>query len=120
MSQLKVAARLPALRTGKMAYSTAPRRTARLLAFTPVGLSLLLWITLCPPAPAQTPAQSKDTKGPGEPPANSPIVEETLPSYEGQNVSSVELAGRPDLNPAEFEPLLVQKAGQPFSMAKIN
>lgn len=66
------------------------------------------------------PARAQNPRGPGEPPKTSRFTEEVLPSYEGQNVLSVELAGRPDLNPAPFEPLLAQKAKQPFSMAKVK
>jgi outer membrane protein insertion porin family len=45
---------------------------------------------------------------------------ELLPSYEGQNVSSVEVAGRPDLSQSIIEPLLAQKAGEPLSREKID
>jgi outer membrane protein assembly factor BamA len=43
-----------------------------------------------------------------------------LPSYEGQPVVAVELAGQPELDMRTLEPLLVQKEGQPFSKAKID
>src|SRR5438093_4218723 len=39
-------------------------------------------------------------------------------SYEGQNVTSVEVAGRPDLNPDRFSAALAPAVGQPFSKAK--
>ncbi len=42
-----------------------------------------------------------------------------LGSYEGQNVVSVAVAGRPDLSTNQFEPLFAQKAGQPFSKQKV-
>lgn len=41
-------------------------------------------------------------------------------SYEGQNVSSVVLAGRPDLDSAKFLPLITQHAGEPFAQEKIT
>ena len=41
-------------------------------------------------------------------------------SYEGQTVSSVDLAGRPELKTDELRPLLSQGAGEPFSLAKVN
>jgi outer membrane protein assembly factor BamA len=47
-------------------------------------------------------------------------VKQTLPSYEGQNVSSVELAGRPDIDLGKFTSLLAQREGQPFSQTKVN
>ncbi len=36
----------------------------------------------------------------------------------GQQISSIELAGRPDLNEAQLLPLLEQHAGEPFDLAK--
>jgi len=53
-------------------------------------------------------------------PATAPQVREVLPSYEGQNVISVEVAGRPDLDQRQLLPILVQQEGQPFSQAKID
>ena len=41
-------------------------------------------------------------------------------SYEGQKVSSVELAGQPDLNVDEMMPLIVQRSGEDFSVEKIE
>jgi outer membrane protein assembly factor BamA len=41
-----------------------------------------------------------------------------ISSYEGQNVTSVEVAGRPDLNTARFASMIAQAAGQPFSREK--
>jgi outer membrane protein assembly factor BamA len=61
--------------------------------------------------PTQTPAQS---------PKTAPQVKEVLPSYEGQNVTYVELAGQPNLDTKQFLPLLAQKANQPFSQAKVD
>jgi outer membrane protein assembly factor BamA len=65
-------------------------------------------------------SQTTPTQSPGETPRTAPQVREVLPTYEGQTVSSVELAGRPDLNIAALQPLLAQKAGQPFSEEKIS
>ncbi len=53
-------------------------------------------------------------------PATAPQVREVLPSYEGQNVVSVEIAGRPDLDQQGLRPLIAQQEGQPFSQAKID
>ncbi len=55
-----------------------------------------------------------------EPARTSPLVKQLLTSYEGQNVSSVEIAGRPDLDTEPLKAKLPQKAGQPFSMAKVQ
>jgi len=43
-----------------------------------------------------------------------------LSSYEGQNVTSIAVAGRPQSAASEFEPLFVQKPGEPFSSDKVN
>jgi outer membrane protein insertion porin family len=41
-------------------------------------------------------------------------------SYEGQNVASIDIAGRPDLETSQFASSLIQKAGEPFSKGKVN
>lgn len=43
-----------------------------------------------------------------------------LTAYVGQQVSSVELAGRPDLNDKDFASLFVQHAGEPFDGDKVK
>lgn len=53
-------------------------------------------------------------------PKTSPQTEQILASYEGQKVTVIEIAGRPDLTTAQVEPLFVQKAGQPFSKQRID
>lgn len=60
------------------------------------------------PAPSQPPAQT------------APQTQQVLPSYEGQNVSSVEIAGDPSLDQNEFLSLLPQKAGEPFAQKKVD
>jgi outer membrane protein insertion porin family len=79
------------------------------------------------PAQATQPTQSQPTQPKGTPtqsPAQSPKtavqVKQVLPSYEGQNVSSVELAGQPNLDPKQLLPLLAQQPKQPFSEAKVD
>src|SRR5207342_279654 len=57
-----------------------------------------------PAAPAQIPKPTLDGS--------------QISAYEGQNVTSVEVAGRPDLNPDRFAPTLGPAAGQPFSKDK--
>ena len=61
-------------------------------------------------------AQTGQTATPEQAPKTAPQVQEVLPSYEGQNVTSLELAGRPDLNIQSLLPLLSQRAGEPFSL----
>ena len=41
-------------------------------------------------------------------------------SYEGQNVSSIQVAGRPDIDPSLFASSFVQQTGQPFSQQKVD
>jgi outer membrane protein insertion porin family len=53
-------------------------------------------------------------------PETSPFTAEMLSSYDGQEVVSVQLAGRPDLDQAEFASVLLQKPGQPFSASKVR
>ena len=54
-------------------------------------------------------------------PTDSSAVKRTeLLSCEGQTVSCVEVAGRPDLDAEEFTPVLALHAGEPFSAAKIE
>ena len=60
-------------------------------------------------------AQSKTST-----PGTSPQTEQILASYEGQNVTSIELAGQPSLDASRLTPLLVQHAGEPFSKEKID
>lgn len=93
---------------------------ARLSASRRAGLVLAgaLLLSLLPSVSAQVNPQNP--QGPGEPPKTSRFIQEVLPSYEGQNVTSVELAGRPDLNQAEYAHLLAQRPNTPFSIAKVN
>ncbi len=70
---------------------------------------------LCSGTQAQVTTQSQ-TQAPG----TSPQTEQILSSYEGQNVTAVEIAGRPDLSTSEFLPLFVQRSGQPFSKEKVD
>ena len=71
-------------------------------------------------ANAQTPsAQSTgDKKTPQD--SNTPPAEQILSSYEGQAVTSVEIAGRPDFKTSDFEPKFAQKEGQPFAREKVE
>jgi len=55
-----------------------------------------------------------------EAPRTSESTLESLASYEGQNVASVDIAGRPDWNAAQFASVFAQHAGEPFSADKVN
>ena len=81
------------------------------------GLSFL-FLACC-----QTNAQSNapDTKpASSQTPKTDPATKQTLSSYEGQNVTGIEIAGRPDLTSAQFSPLFALRAGQPFSSEKLD
>ena len=43
-----------------------------------------------------------------------------LSSYEGQRVSSIQVAGRTDIDDAKFEPQFIQKLGEPFDEKKVD
>lgn len=51
---------------------------------------------------------------------NTPPAEEILVSYEGQTVTSVDIAGRPDLHASQFASDITQKVGQPFAIQQVN
>jgi outer membrane protein insertion porin family len=65
-------------------------------------------------------AQTTRVPGTGQLPKTSPATAQILTSYEGQNVTSVEIAGRPDLKNSSFSSMFVQKVGQPFDRKKIE
>ncbi len=74
-------------------------------------------------AQSQAPTQPATQKGETStrvPASTPPDIESMLQAYVGQKVSSIELAGRPDLDERELLPLLVQQAGQPFDGDKIK
>jgi outer membrane protein insertion porin family len=62
-------------------------------------------------------AQSPSAK---QVPGTAPSTEEIVSSYEGQNVSSIEIAGRPDLESSQYQHLFVQHPGEPFSREKVD
>ena len=64
---------------------------------------------------------AQDTKpNQAELPKTAPATERTLSSYEGQNVTAVEIAGRPDLLSTQYSSLFAQHAGEPFSQDKVD
>jgi outer membrane protein assembly factor BamA len=80
--------------------------------------ALLLLALLLLFAVAHTIAQ--DDRALRDIPRTSPSVEQMLSSYEGQTVSTIEVAGRPDADEAQFTSLFAQKAGEPFSKEKVD
>ena len=85
--------------------------------FRRVWIAVLLSLLTAAVLPAS--GQSKDTTA-EQIPGTTPASEQILASYEGQNVSSIEIAGRPGLDKARFSRLFVQQAGQPFAKAKVD
>lgn len=73
----------------------------------------MLWAPRCPVSGAEE-VQAESV------PKTTVATEQMLSSYEGQNVASIEIAGKPDLQTSEFDPLFAQKAGQPFSKDKVD
>ena len=65
-------------------------------------------------------AQTGPTSAPQQAPQTAPQLKEVLPSYEGQNVTTVELAGQPTLDTAALQPLLAIHPGDKFSQAKVE
>ncbi len=67
----------------------------------------------------QKPAAQNEAAGA---PASTPLpgTTQSLDAFVGQTVSSIELAGRPDLNDKELSPLFVQRAGEPFDAEKVE
>ena len=92
--------------------SSSYRIFYRWLGYVAIPAGLL---SICCSLPAQTsqPATSQTPK-------TSPATARILASFEGQNVTSVQIAGRPESTTAKFSPLFVQQAGQPFSKEKVE
>ena len=68
----------------------------------------------------ETWAQTGATAAPAQAPATAPQTAQVLPSYEGQKVTAIELAGQPQVNPSELLPFLKQRANEPFARAKVD
>lgn len=81
--------------------------SASLLPFASLLVAVSLSAQNAQPSSSQVPKISQ---------ANAQI----LASYEGQNVTAVEIAGRPDLSTSDFRTLFVQQANQPFSKDKVE
>jgi outer membrane protein insertion porin family len=84
------------------------------LRFLPGLLSLSLSLQVA----AQEIHSDRD-RGAQSLPRTTTATEQMLGSYDGQNVASIDIAGRPDLSTAQFESVFAQKPGQPFSKQRI-
>jgi outer membrane protein insertion porin family len=85
--------------------------------FRSVMLGLFV-LGLCGTAPSQV-AETGQTAA-ADMPKTAPATEQLLSSYEGQNVTTIEIAGQPKQNVSQFAPLFVQHAGEPFSRQKVE
>jgi outer membrane protein insertion porin family len=77
-------------------------------------LCLVIWMA-CIPVSAQGSSQSADQM-----PKTSPATTQMLSSFEGQNISSIEIAGQPESRTPQFSSFFVQHAGEPFFLEKID
>src|ERR1700733_8202832 len=66
---------------------------------------------------AATPATASQQSSAWSP---SQTASQILSSYEGQTVSSIDLAGRPDLDASQYKSFFLQQQGQPFSKEKVD
>ena len=80
-----------------------------------IGTWLSLWLCISLICGACVGLRAQATKDSEIPPA-----EQIFASYEGQTVTSVDIAGRPDLKVDQFRQDIDQKAGQPFAKEKID
>jgi outer membrane protein insertion porin family len=81
-------------------------------------LFVILWAASALALAAALPAQ--ETEQPSQQPKTAPASQAILSSYEGQKVTAVEVAGRPNLDTSKLLPLMQQHAGEPFSRDKID
>ncbi len=102
-------------------FVTARSIESRALRICPTPHMLLLTICLVSACvrmsgqSVQAPAAAKD-----QVPKTAPATQQILASYEGQNVTAIEIGGRPDLKTSQFSSMFVQKAGEPFAIEKVN
>jgi outer membrane protein assembly factor BamA len=60
------------------------------------------------------------TEKPSQQPKTAPNTQQILSSYEGQNVTGIEVAGQPDIDPQKYTSLFQQHVGEPFSREKVD
>jgi outer membrane protein assembly factor BamA len=71
-------------------------------------------VLFTPLSPAQAP------KAASELPKTAPPTAQILSSYEGQNVTAIELAGRPGIRSEQYSQYFAQQVGAPFSREKVD
>jgi outer membrane protein assembly factor BamA len=60
------------------------------------------------------------TEQPSQQPKTAPNTQQILSSYEGQNVTGIEVAGQPEVDPQKYTSLFQQHVGEPFSREKVD
>ena len=101
------------------AVFVCPQRLARFLSNRALCLCLALLCFGIVRCAAQEAKPGPDKAG-NPLPQTTPAAEQMLDSYDGQNVASIEIAGQPGLDTAQFAPSFALQAGQPFSKDKVN
>ena len=100
-------------------YRTRPGRRARFPGAPGFAFFLSILVSFSLQCRAQDPKTQDPNSGAASP--DSPIAPaQMLSSYEGQKVSSIEVAGQPNLPPSAFSSSYVQKEGEPFSEQKVD
>lgn len=90
-----------------------------------IPILFAVWLVLAAAAGAQQTQTAPIPPGEQEPsthpvPITPPSAEEMFASFEGQKVTSVEIAGQPALQSSQFSADFKQRAGEPFSKDKVN
>src|ERR1700757_1251792 len=93
----------------------SPDRIARLTVLRPRRITTWLYYSLCLLAVACTQIDAQVPQG-----SNTPPADQILASYEGQTVTSIDIAGRPDLQVSQFASDLAQQSGQPFDKVRVD
>ena len=97
---------------------------AHLMAARPGRIAIWFWLWVCISLLAGSSAElrAQVANGPKQVPQDSktPPAEQILSSYEGQTVTSVDIAGRPDLKIEQFAAQIAQQTGQPFAKEKVD
>jgi outer membrane protein insertion porin family len=81
-------------------------------------LALASVLAFCAGLPAQN--TSQPSQEPKQQPKTAPATASILSSYEGQNVTAIEIAGRPGLDTSKLTPLFQQHPGEPFAKEKVD
>jgi outer membrane protein insertion porin family len=82
------------------------------------ALALAGLLAVCAGLQAQSTTQP--SQEPKQQPKTAPATASILSSYEGQNVTAIEIAGRPGLDTSKLTPLFQQHPGEPFAKEKVD